>query len=77
MRRRLLERLPSASAKHSVRCIDHCKMPHVAAYGILAVQALFFFLGGIRDNFMTGKVIMPDAVHKSIGAARFPPLLIS
>ena len=52
-------------------------MPHVTAYGILAVQALFFFLGGIRDNFMTGKVIMPDAVHKSIGAARFPPLLIS
>ena len=35
-------------------------MPHVTAYGILAVQALFFFLGGIRDNFMTGKVIMPD-----------------
>ena len=35
-------------------------MPHVTAYGILAVQALFFLLGGIRDNFMTGKVIMPD-----------------
>ena len=50
-------------------------MPHAAAYGILAVQALFFFLGGIRDNFMTGKVIMPDAVHKSMVAARFPPLL--
>ena len=43
----LLERLPSA--KHSARCWDHNHrwiMPHVAAYGILAVQALFFFLGG-------------------------------
>ena len=61
LRRRLLERLPSA--KHSALRALHrslCKMPHVTAYGILAVQALFFLLGGIRDNFMTGKVIMPD-----------------
>ena len=35
-------------------------MPNVAAYGIVLVQSLFFFLGGIRDNFMTGRVIMPD-----------------
>ena len=35
-------------------------MPHIAAYGICVVQALFFFLGGIRDNFMTGKTVMPD-----------------
>ena len=35
-------------------------MPHNAAYGIVAIQSLFFFLGGIRDNFMTGKTIMPD-----------------
>ena len=51
LRRRLLERLPSA--KHSARCWDHNHrwiMPHVAAYGILAVQALFFFLGGIRQR---------------------------
>ena len=39
-RRRLLERqgLPIA--------LFFGTMPHVAAYGILAVQALFFFLGG-------------------------------
>ena len=50
-RRRLLERLPSA--KHSARCWNHNHrliMPHVAAYGILAVQSLFFFLGGIRQR---------------------------
>ena len=33
---------------------------HNAAYGIVAVQALFFALGGIRDNFMEGKTVMPD-----------------
>ena len=47
--------MPSSALHRSL-----CKMPHVTAYGILAVQALFFLLGGIRDNFMTGKVIMPD-----------------
>lgn len=33
-------------------------LPH--SYGIVAVQSLFFFLGGIRDNLMLGKTIMPD-----------------
>ena len=44
------ERLPSA--KHSAGCCHRssCKMPHVAAYGILLVQALFFFLGGRSDS---------------------------
>jgi len=32
----------------------------VAPHGIVLIQSLFFFLGGIRDNFMQGKVIMPD-----------------
>ena len=36
------------------------KMPHPAAYGIFAVQALFFVLGGIRDNFAVGTPIMPE-----------------
>ena len=55
-RRRLLERqrLPgSCSVPHAPRnrpsaaAIDHFGiMPHVAAYGILLVQCLFFFLGG-------------------------------
>ena len=37
-------------------------MPHPATYGIVAVQSLFFFLGGIRDGSgkMTGRVFMPD-----------------
>ena len=38
----------------------HATLRHNAAYGIVAVQALFFALGGIRDNFMEGKTVMPD-----------------
>ena len=38
----------------------HATLRHNAAYGIVAVQALFFLLGGIRDNFMEGKTVMPD-----------------
>ena len=51
-RRRLVERLPSAK-RQALRVLLHrslCKMPHVTAYGIVAVQALFVFLGGIRQR---------------------------
>eukprot|EP00320_Phaeocystis_rex_P020538 CAMPEP_0119068598 /NCGR_PEP_ID=MMETSP1178-20130426/11043_1 /TAXON_ID=33656 /ORGANISM="unid sp, Strain CCMP2000" /LENGTH=165 /DNA_ID=CAMNT_0007050313 /DNA_START=71 /DNA_END=568 /DNA_ORIENTATION=- len=33
---------------------------NVAVFVIIAVQSLFFALGGIRDNFAAGKVVMPD-----------------
>lgn len=32
----------------------------VAMFVILAVQSVFFGLGGIRDNFAPGLVVMPD-----------------
>ena len=32
----------------------------VAGLLIVAIQGLFFALGGVRDNFFAGRVIMPD-----------------
>eukprot|EP00729_Bicosta_minor_P003977 gene3977-15192_t len=32
----------------------------LTSYGIVVIQSLFFALGGIRDQFFVGKVIMPD-----------------
>ena len=53
-------RAPRLIDRSCVRVDTQIDMPHVAAYGIVVIQALFFFLGGVRDQFMTGKTIMPD-----------------
>ena len=42
------------------------QMPHATAYGIVAVQALFFFLGGIRqrsnhDYVLIGRLLYAQA----------------
>ena len=62
-RRRLLERqgcpevLPWSATRHATAhpllpSIVFGTMPHVAAYGVLLVQALFFFLGGESNPVM-------------------------
>ena len=63
------ERLPSA--KHSARCWDHNHrliMPHVAAYGILAVQSLFFFLGGIRQRSNHNYALIGRLLYAQVSA---------
>ena len=56
-RRRLLER---QAARNPPRAAANRfgTMPHVAAYGILLVQALFFFLGGRGSAAITIITIM-------------------
>jgi len=43
-------------------------MPHVAAYGILAVQALFFFLGGIRQRSNHSYALIGRLLHAQASA---------
>ena len=48
---------------------SECMLPS-GTTGIVAAQALFFLLGGIRDNFMEGKTVMPDEDSSRGGTTR-------
>ena len=69
-RRRLLERGRGWAAQklHPLLPSIVGTMPHVAAYGILLVQALFFFLGGIRQRSNHSYALIGRLLHAQASA---------